>query len=189
MSPNISAIVLAAGTSKRFGAENKLLIDWGGKPMIRHVVETVLAADPGEVVVVTGHEADRIESALAGLPVRFAFNERYQEGMGTSIACGVRAASPHTYGFLIALGDMPNLKQDHYHALIARFRDVGGMSAVISQGGQVLTCPAIFPSGSRSQLAGLAGDKGARAVWQLSPQPPIPVGVSSAQLEDTDSLE
>ena len=66
-SAQIAAIVLAAGRSTRMGAANKLLADVGGKPMVRHAVEAALASRARPVLVVTGHQADEMPAALAGL--------------------------------------------------------------------------------------------------------------------------
>ena len=68
--PRVAAIVLAAGRSTRMGAENKLLADIGGKPMVRRVVETALASQARPVLVVTGHMAADVGAALAGLDAK-----------------------------------------------------------------------------------------------------------------------
>ena len=59
-----AAIILAAGRSERFGTDNKLLHPVNGEPMIRVTVERILNANLGDVVVVTGHDADQVERAL-----------------------------------------------------------------------------------------------------------------------------
>jgi molybdenum cofactor cytidylyltransferase len=64
--PVVAAIVLAAGTSTRMRGANNLLLDVGGQPMIRRVVETVRRGVPS-VTVVAGHEAEGVAATLAGL--------------------------------------------------------------------------------------------------------------------------
>lgn len=160
--PFVSAILLAAGLSRRFGATNKLLVDWKGLPLVRHVAENVLAADPGEVIAVVGHEAERIEEALHGLGVRVARNERYAEGMGARLACGVRAAREKASGFLIALGDMPGVDAEHFGRLLAAFAESGRACATAH--GDRFGPPALFPASSRGALQALSSDEGARTL-------------------------
>jgi molybdenum cofactor cytidylyltransferase len=70
----IAAVVLAAGRSTRMGAVNKLIADIGGKPLVRIAAEQALASKARPVIVVTGHQRERIENALKGLDVTFAHN-------------------------------------------------------------------------------------------------------------------
>ena len=93
-SPKVTAVLLAAGTSTRMGGVNKLLLPVGGMPLVRRSVETLLRASVGEVVVVLGHEAERVRAAVGALPVRCVVNAAYASGMTSSIQAGVRAAAP-----------------------------------------------------------------------------------------------
>lgn len=127
----ISAIVLAAGESRRAGAANKLLLPLGGIPLIDHVVQTVRRADVGEVIVVVGHEADRVQAALAHHPVVFAHNDRYALGMTTSIQAGVRAASAQTQGFLICLSDLPLIEPADLNRLTAAFAEAAPAAPIV----------------------------------------------------------
>lgn len=120
----VSAIVLAAGESRRMGRENKLLLPFGNKVLIEHIVDTVLASDASEVIVVTGHEADQVRHVLKGRPLRFAQNDRYAEGMTTSIQAGVRAASAETDGLMICLSDQPFIQAAEYSRLVQAFETV-----------------------------------------------------------------
>src|SRR5262249_20768982 len=87
--PRIAAIVLAAGRSSRMGTLNKLLISVDGRPMVRHAVDQALAADLAPVIVVTGHQHERVEAALAGLYVTVVNNPDYAEGLSTSLKAGL----------------------------------------------------------------------------------------------------
>ena len=91
--PSIAAVVLAAGRSTRMGAENKLLADIGGKPMVRRVVEAALASRARPVLVVTGHQADGVRAALAGLEVAFVDNPDYAVGLSSSLKAGIARAA------------------------------------------------------------------------------------------------
>lgn len=107
--PTFSAIVLAAGLSRRMGAPNKLLLPLGGEPMIRKVLETVLAAPFVEVVVVLGHQAPEVGAAIAPLGARSIVNEDFASGQVSSVRAGLRALKQRTDAVMICLGDQPLL--------------------------------------------------------------------------------
>ncbi len=122
----ISAILLAAGESKRMGAENKLLLSLDGRPMVNHVAEALVEAmevctSISECIVVLGHEAAAVRQTLASLPVRFVENSRFKDGMGTSIDAGVAAAAPDSSGYMICLSDMPLITSAEYRQLADAF--------------------------------------------------------------------
>ena len=106
---NVAAVVLAAGRSTRMGAVNKMLAEIGGKPLVRIAAEQALASRAKPVIVVTGHERERVEQALAGLPVRFVHNPDYAEGLGTSLKAGIAAVPDESDGAIVCLGDMPQV--------------------------------------------------------------------------------
>ena len=88
---NIAALVLAAGRSSRMGGPNKLLAEIGGRPLVRIVTEQVLASRARPVIVVTGHQREGVEAALADLPVEFVHNAAFADGLGTSLKAGIGA--------------------------------------------------------------------------------------------------
>jgi molybdenum cofactor cytidylyltransferase len=103
--------VLAAGLSSRMAGAHKLVLDIAGEPMLRRVVRAVLGLRPAEVVVVTGYRAPEIAAGLAGLPVRFAHNARFEDGQPGSVVTGVRALTAVCDAVMIVLGDQPLLTQ------------------------------------------------------------------------------
>lgn len=117
----VTAIILAAGESRRMGAQNKLLLPLNGKAVIEHVVDHVLESAAGEAIVVLGHEADRIKEQLKTKPVRFVMNHEFHLGMTTSICAGVAAASPQSEGFMICLSDLPFISTQEFTQLIRAF--------------------------------------------------------------------
>lgn len=183
-----SIVVLAAGLSRRFGTQNKLLIDWESEPLIRRVVIT--AQQCGPVIVVTGHEAPEVEGALVGLPVTFASNGRYLEGMGTSIAAGVRAAPLDATGFLIVPGDMPRLRAETLSTLTG----LRQAEASFSPGVGIATCratwgrsaPTYFDARYRTELEQLEGDEGARSLLQAQAHEVWELSVCDAEVSDID---
>jgi molybdenum cofactor cytidylyltransferase len=147
------AIILAAGLSRRMGQKNKLLLPINGVPMIRHVIETYLAAVDGEVCVVTGFEASKVEAALEGLPVRFIHNEVYEKGQPFSVSAGLLAA-PDAENLLIGLGDQPELTTSDLDILMAAHLSERTAKVSIPYLGEVRGNPIIVPSSmGRKMLA------------------------------------
>lgn len=119
----LSAIVLAAGESRRMGDRNKLLLSFRNQPLIAHIVQTVVQSDVDEVIVVLGHQAAQVREVLAAYDVVFTHNPRYREGMTTSIHAGVQAASEAAAGFMICLSDLPLIEPKEFNRLTAAFRE------------------------------------------------------------------
>lgn len=161
----VATILLAAGLSHRFGG-NKLLHDLDGRPMVRRVAETLVAAmAPGdEIIVVLGHEAAAVQAALHGLPLRFVLNDRYEQGMGLSLAAGVAAIDAHTAGAMIALGDMPWIEAAHIKALRRAFDAAPPDAIIVPTFAGRRGHPVIFSRRWFPDLLDLHGDRGARAV-------------------------
>ncbi|MHA4809458.1 nucleotidyltransferase family protein [Flavitalea flava] len=120
----VSAIVLAAGSSRRMGNRNKLLLPYKGQTVIALVVGNLLSAGMGEVIVVTGFEATLVEEAVKDLPVRVIPNPDYEEGMTGSIQTGVREAKGD--GYLICLSDMVLIEPEEYALLKNTFEQQQG---------------------------------------------------------------
>jgi molybdenum cofactor cytidylyltransferase len=159
---NVAALVLAAGQSRRMGGPNKLLAEIGGKPLVRRVTEQALASRAKPVIVVTGHQREKVEAALAGLPVTFAHNPDFAEGLSTSLKAGIAALPQETDAAVVCLGDMPQVDA----ALIDRLSDAfdaerGALIVVPTfegkRGNPVVWARRFFP-----ELAALHGDVGAR---------------------------
>lgn len=107
---SISALLLAAGESRRMGGLNKLLLPVAGKPLLRRTLDTLAAANPTEIVVVLGHQCEQISALLKDVGVRVAINSRYREGQMTSVEAGLAALSLPCEGVMVCLGDQPMLR-------------------------------------------------------------------------------
>jgi molybdenum cofactor cytidylyltransferase len=165
---NIGAVLLAAGASQRFGADNKLLASIGGKPLIRRVAAEIV--DSGaELVVVTGCNHLLIEKALEGLPLRFAHNLSWTRGMGSSIAIGVIALGSQVLGAFIVPGDMPFLTSALLKNVMATFNESGGASIVYptTLAGEQRN-PVLWPRRFFPLLASLSGSGGAKHLLATS---------------------
>ena len=103
----VSGILLAAGCSRRMGGQNKLLADFAGRPMVRHVAETMLDAGLHNLIIVIGYQAELISAALDQLSCNLVFNPQFASGQGHSVAAGIAALDEAATDAVIALGDMP----------------------------------------------------------------------------------
>jgi molybdenum cofactor cytidylyltransferase len=104
--PAISAVILAAGESKRMG-KPKLLLPYGDKTIIEAVIQKVMQSEAGKIIVVLGAGKDKLRELIGKYPVAIAENNEYQSGMLSSIQCGLRAVPIDADAVMILLGDQP----------------------------------------------------------------------------------
>ena len=159
---HVAAIVLAAGRSTRMGGPNKLLADLGGKPLVRIVAEQAVASKASGVIVVTGHQADLVEKALAGLNVTFVRNPDFAAGLASSVKAGITAVPADADGAVVCLGDMPLIDTKLIDRLIEAFApDRGSLIALpVSEGRR--GNPVLWSRRFFGELMTLDGDVGAR---------------------------
>jgi molybdenum cofactor cytidylyltransferase len=117
----ISAILLAAGESRRMG-DFKQLLAFQGKTFVECCVDNLLATSVDEIVVVTGHRQSEVRQALANRQIKFAFNSDYQTGMSSSIKCGVQSLDEKTTAILIALADQPHIHSSIMNKVIIAYQ-------------------------------------------------------------------
>lgn len=160
----VSAVVLAAGRSQRMGNGNKLLANIDGKPVLRYVVEAVLASGVHAVIVVTGHQAHCIRRALSGCPVRFAHNRHFADGLSTSLRVGVAAVRVDSTGVLCCLGDMPRVGPSELRRLVDAFTERGGRNICVPVRRGRRGNPVLWPRILYPELMQLTGELGARSL-------------------------
>lgn len=153
-----SALVLAAGAARRFGAA-KLLAPFSGAPLIRRTAQGVCAASFAEVLVVTGAQTAQITAALEGLECRILAAPDWQEGMAASLRAGLAVLAPESRGVCIFLGDMP-LVPVHLCGELAARAEAAGYAARPQVAGKP-GHPAAFTRAAFSDLMALQGDRGA----------------------------
>jgi len=160
----IAALILAAGQSRRMGEQNKLLAQIKGVPMVVRVANAALAADVDSVTVVTGYQAQALESVLSGRRLKFVHNPDYESGIASSVKCGVASLPEDVDGVLILLGDMPLVTKNQLNELIAEFdptleRDIVMPIKDGRRGNPVLWSKNYFPA-----MQSLSGDVGAKTI-------------------------
>ncbi|MCC6620412.1 MAG: nucleotidyltransferase family protein, partial [Deltaproteobacteria bacterium] len=155
-------LVLAAGSSRRMGATNKLLVPIDGRPMVTHVVDTLAGLDLAERVVVTGHEAERVAAALSGRPLRLVHNDKYLDGMASSLAAGVGALAPDVDAVVVCLGDMPWVRRETIAALVAALDPEAGVTIAVPTFEGKRGNPVAWARRHFEAMRALAGDTGAR---------------------------
>ncbi|MCD4691254.1 nucleotidyltransferase family protein [bacterium] len=161
----VSAVVLAAGQSRRMGRKKELL-PVKGTPMVRLVVEKLLDSSRiDEVIVVLGEEADNVGTALAGIideRIELVGNRRYAQGMGTSLAQGVSACSWGTDAIVIAHGDSPFFRTEDIDGLVEAHAK--GAAIVVPTNGGRRGHPVLMDGSFRDEIEDLDGDAGARDI-------------------------
>jgi len=186
--PRLAALVLAAGQSRRMGTLNKLLIEIDGKPMVRRVVDALAATRLRPIVVVTGHERERVEQALAGAEVVLVHNPDYAEGLSTSLKRGLAALGPEIDGALVALGDMPRVAPAEVERLLVAFNPQEGRGIIVPTRRHKRGNPVLWSRRFFDEMQQVAGDVGARHLIGAYPEMVAEVEMESdAVLTDIDT--
>ena len=186
--PKIAGLVLAAGRSSRMGALNKLLIVIDGKPMVRHAVEAVLAAQLSPVLVVTGHQREKVEEVLQGLPITFVYNNEFSSGLSSSLKRGLAALPADCDGALVALSDMPLVTAAELARLVNAFNPVEGRAIIVPTRHGKRGNPVLWGRRFFAEMRDLGGDVGARHLIGTYPEAVAEVEMASdGVLTDIDT--
>ncbi|HET8542032.1 MAG TPA: nucleotidyltransferase family protein [Anaeromyxobacter sp.] len=181
----VAGIVLAAGHSTRMGA-NKLLLPIEGEPLVRRAARAALEGGLDPVLVVLGHEAERVREALGGLPCVAVPNARHALGLNTSLDAGIAAVPEGAAAAVVLLGDMPLVTADMIRTLVARHRETGA-ALVASRYGAVVAPPALYGRAVFDALRGAEGDGRGREVLCRRASEVVWVDWPSAALADVDA--
>ena len=162
----ISAILLAAGQSKRMNGENKLTKEIQGIPLIKLSVKNILASSIDELIIVLGHQKEIIEKLIdKNEKIKFVFNKDFESGMASSIKTGLNNLSKKTEAFFICLGDMPMVSHDIYNQLI-KSKDNKGIIIPTYRGQQ--GNPVLFDKSMKEKVLDVRGDVGAKKILELN---------------------
>lgn len=160
----LGAVLLAAGPSSRLG-RSKQLVRVNDETLIRRTARLVLGMDLDYVTVVSGCGADLVEAELEDLPVSVVFNRDWQQGMGSSINCGVRLMPQGVDGVLLMVCDQWRLENDDLNRLLEAWQaDISKIYVACWDEGAAFVSgpPALFPRKTIPELKSMQPNRGAR---------------------------
>lgn len=184
----VAGIVLAAGTSTRFGAAKQLL-PYRNSTLVGRATRVALEAGLSPIVVVTGHERERVAAAVAGLPVTEVFNPDYLAGQNTSVRSGVASLPASAGAAIFLLADQPAVKSDVIQLLVQSHRETLAPIAMPTYEGRRGN-PILFDRETFAELQTIAGDVGGRVLFSKYQERILRVPVTdSGILQDIDTPE
>jgi molybdenum cofactor cytidylyltransferase len=197
--PRISALILAAGESKRMEGPHKLLLPFADKTIIECTVDNILQAHIDEVIIVLGYEAAAIKKVLENRPVKFIYNPDYRSGMAGSIHAGLAALALAATAVTICLADQPLIQTAELDFLISAFSPTADNKAKEAERGKSIVVPTfngqrgnpvIFDLRYRAEMLALKGDVGGKSILARHPEAVLEVEMPTASiLEDADTPE
>ena len=183
----VAGILLAAGLSSRMGS-NKLLFELGGESVLRGAARRALAAGVSPLLVVLGHEAERAELELAGLPCQAVINPGYEQGINSSLKTGVSAVPAEAQAAVVMLADMPFVTPEMLAGLIARYRS-SEAPLVISDYEGVNAPPMLYDRSLFGELLTMTGEGCGRQVVKRHRDEAEVLAWPAAALTDLDVPE
>ena len=189
----LTAVLLAAGGSSRMG-QPKQLLRIESESLVARMTRRLMALEPGSIRVVTGSMSQAVSEQLSGLPVQLVRNPRWEEGMASSLAAGVKNLPLESEGVLILLCDQWQVSLADLQALVHEWNtDISRIATAYwhVDGKRVIGAPAIFPKSLFQELTTLEGDRGARAVIKKHSERASFVAMESAcfDLDEPADLE
>jgi molybdenum cofactor cytidylyltransferase len=180
----ISGVVLAAGESRRFGS-TKQVVPLGGKPLAQHAVDALAEAGLDEIVIVTGHDAERVEAALALPPGgRFVRNPSYRDGQATSLASAIHELDEASEAVVVLLADQPGVLAGDLRTLVERFRRT--RARIVRLRFTDAPGPALLSREVFAEAGHLHGDVGARVLIASHPDWVLEVPIERPGPPDVD---
>jgi len=164
----VGAVVLAAGSSSRMPGSQKLLLEFDGRPMVRHAVEAASEGGCHQVVVV--YSTSDVKAAVDGA-AELVHNPDAHTGMASSLKAGLRALRPEIEAAVVLLGDQPLVGSRTVAALLRAWRREGSRPAVaVSKRRNQWTPPVVLAREMWEQIYALVGDAGARQILDGHPE-------------------
>lgn len=184
----VTAVILAAGESRRMG-RNKLLLPWGDTTMLGRTLANVRASAVHDVLLVTGHEREKIDVTAAHQATPCVHNKDYANGMLSSVQTALRTLPPWTEAILVVLGDQPMVEPDVLDVLLTVYAGTpNGLVAPYYRGAR--GNPVLIDRRYFAELLALPPDAAPRALLRRHPDDLHAVEVESeAVLHDLDRPE
>jgi molybdenum cofactor cytidylyltransferase len=162
-----AGIILAAGSSSRFG-EAKQLLMWKGEPLIRHVVRSAIKSGLSPLVVVVGSSSNEVQNAIKDLHLRIVNNSKWMGGMSTSIKAGLSALTGDVGGVVFLQADQPQIPPGMIKSVVEAHQS--SLNPIIApqidgQRGN----PVLFDADTFADLLAIEGDMGGRALFSRYP--------------------
>ena len=176
----VSAILLAAGESKRMG-KPKQLMPWGKTTIVEQAIDNLLNSKVSEVIVVLGYRAEEIIEKVATKSIKIAVNPTYHRGMSTSIITGLHLIDDRAKAIMLALADQPLIDSQIINRLIDEFCDHNKGIAIPTYQNK-RGHPVIFAIKYKEELLGLQGDIGGRQIIKEHPDDILEVAVASPSI-------
>ena len=184
---NIAAVVLCAGESKRMGIRNKLLLKVEGKSLIRRYIDNISKSNVSEIVIVTGHQSFEIEKELDGFDLKFIHNEKYKDGMSTSLNTGINSLSKNINAAIICLPDMPMIGIYEINKLIEYYNPKIGNEICVATYNDQRGNPVLWDRKYFEKLMQITGDKGGRYLLPKFIDKSVEVKLGEAVTFDVDN--
>lgn len=169
----ITGIILAAGESKRMG-RTKQLLPYGGATLLEKVVDNLLLSNVQEVIVVLGHNAERIKEVLEKKPVKIALNPEYYLGMASSLKAGLIHIHSESQGFMVVLGDQPLIESNIIDQLIEDFI-INGKGIVFPMYQNQKGHPVLFHVKYKEAVINLPPQEPIARIIKLNPKDVLPI--------------
>ena len=157
----ISAIILAAGLSKRMELGNKLLLEKKETPIIKITLDNIKAAKVKEIIIVLGKNSKSFKNVIEDKSVKLFFNSNYKNGISSSIKKGIEKVDNSCEGALICLADMPSIKTSTYNKIIDAFYKYKKQN-IIPYFNKKKGNPVLFSKSYFKYITNITGDVGAR---------------------------
>ena len=183
----VAGVLLAAGASRRMG-RNKMLLELDGESLVRRAAKRALAAGLSPLVVVVGHEGERVRAELQDLPVEFAVNPDYTGPTSGSLHRGLNRLGADVDAAVVMLGDMVRVSEQTLAMLVAAARGTDA-PLVVSRYGDVTAPPLLFRRALFPELLAWTGEGCGKAVVQAHSREAMYIDRPVALLADVDTPE
>lgn len=184
----ISAILLAAGESKRMGELKQLMPFGQNTTIVEQAIDNLLSSAVNEVIVVVGYRAEEVIKSIVGKPVKIAINPNYRQGMSTSIIAGLNLVDSRAQAVMLTLGDQPLINSQTINRLIEEFHNHDRGIAIPTYQGR-RGHPTIFAIKYKEKLLELKGDIGGRQIVKDHPDDILEVAVNAGGIiTDIDTI-
>lgn len=183
---SVAAIILAAGSSSRLG-QPKQLLGFAGEALLERALRLAKEAGASPVLVVLGANFAPICATIPFNEAIPVFNEKWEQGMSTSIHAGLSEAdvrAPEAAGALVMACDQPRFSASHLHSLLLAFNAAQSEPTIVASNyAGIYGIPAIFPRSVYPKLHALHGDKGARALLTKPPCRVVALACSGCEID------